>query len=74
MGMNVNNGRFILPNWKDRINYNPEVKPQELTAERLEPGNSGGGINVRPRPYNGPAPNIQDILNNLDNPDIPKFS
>ena len=72
--MNVNNGRFIPSNWKDRINYNPEIKLQKLTVEPSDSGNSGGGINAIPRPYNGPAPNIQDILNNLDNPDIPNFS
>ena len=68
MGMNINNRGFFNPpsNWKDKIKPNPERVNQELTAEPLKPGNM--------QPLNPPPQgNIQDILNNLDNPDIPKF-
>ena len=69
MGMNVNNGRIIPPNWKDRINKDTQQEIKQLNAEPLKPGN----MNPLPRP-NGSTPDIQTILNNLDNPEIPKFS
>ncbi len=72
MSINVNRNFYINPNWKNNINKDLEMKPQKLEAEPT-PKDSGGGINPKPQPYNGPAPDIQEILKNLDNPNIPKF-
>lgn len=70
MGMNINNrGLFnFQQNWKDKIKYDPQYEGQELTAEPLKP-ESNNMKPLRPRPQ----VNIQEILGNLDNPNIPKF-
>ncbi len=68
MGMNINNrGLFnFQKNWKDKINFEPQMEIQELTAEPLKPGK------MRPIRPNSQV-DIQQLLDNLDNPNIPKF-
>jgi len=67
MGMNVNRGFFnFKPNWKQEIKFNPQYEGQQLTPEKLTPGN------MTPKTPSTPQ-DLQKILENLDNPDIPKF-
>lgn len=68
MGMNINRGLFnFQPNWKDKIKFDPQYEPQELNAEPLKPEN-----NMEPLKPKQEV-DLQEILNNLDNPNIPKF-
>lgn len=65
MGMNVNRGFFnFKPNWKENTPFQPGREINRLETESLKPGN------MTPK---GKSVPIEDILKNLDNPDIPKF-
>ncbi len=73
MGMNFINRSFLrLPaNWEDmKKNSKQEYTPQQLTPQPKPVKQPG---NMQPK-YPTPEVNLQDLLKNIDNPDIPKFS
>ena len=76
MSMNVN--RFFKPQqppkgWQDGTKPTPGYNPQELKPEPTK--SNGGRIEVKPQSnqHNVSSEELQNLLNAIDNPNIPNF-